>query len=483
MDQLESYDFTERKHGRAGWDFWICLFLLVATIALFWQVRSHDFIYYDDDTYVTANSVVKNGLAKDGIAWAFTTQTASNWHPLTWISHMLDVELYGMNPGAHHTTNVIFHAINAMLLFLLLRKMTGHVWPSCLAAFLFAVHPMHVESVAWISERKDVLSAFFFLLSLFAYDTYVRKSKIRFYLLMVFFLVAGLLSKPMLVTFPFLLLLLDYWPLNRFSFASGKENERAELGKTIIRLLVEKIPLLAIAVFFCLTTLSAQSGTVQSTEHLPLGLRISNALLSYVMYLAKMVLPIRLAIFYPYDFSIRFWQAMASFAALVLVTVLFLVNHRRRPYLIVGWLWFLGTLVPVIGLVQVGWQSMADRYTYIPYIGIFLSLSLFLAEISTSKARRAIAVGLSLLYCTGMVLAAEKQIGHWKNSFHLLTHALEVNPSNHVAHNNLGTYFLDHGLPDKAMEHYEEATRIAPGYAQAHISLKVVRCGFRTHCR
>ena len=339
-------------HDRRVW--LVCLILVLGVFAVYGPVLRHGFTNIDDGLYVTDNQHVQNGLTLDGFVWAFSTGHSSNWHPLTWLSHMLDCQLYGLKPAGHHLTSLLFHACNSLLLFLLLKRMTGALWRSAMVAALFAWHPLHVESVAWISERKDVLSTFFGLLTLLAWVRYVEKpSKIRYGLALLFYIL-GLMSKPMLVTLPFLLLLLDYWPLNRIY----NRNEEGKRG-SITRLLWEKLPFFVLALASCVVTYLVQQrgGSVMSIENLPLGHRLANALLACAGYLRKMVWPSDLAIFYPLPASLSVVRVLAAASVLALVSAVAVIWRRRRPWFLVGWLWFLGTLVPVLGFVQVGSQS------------------------------------------------------------------------------------------------------------------------------
>ena len=378
---------TIQKKGRL----WICLLLALVTLAVFRQVTDHEFINYDDTRYVTENPQVQAGLTLQGIKWAFTTFHAANWHPLTWLSHMLDCQLFGLQPAWHHGMNLLFHIANALLLFLVLHRMTKALWQSAFVAALFALHPLHVESVAWVAERKDVLSTFFWILTMGAYAHYVARPGIRRYLPVLMFFILGLMSKPMLVTLPFVLLLLDYWPLGRLQPAAdtpsasgqmnpGRKKRKAARGYTqdvtqhnapgfpypwpVIRSLVwEKVPLFAFSAVSSVITFYAQQkeGAMSSLHFLPLDTRIGNALVSYVSYMVKLIWPRNLAVIYPYPVSLPVWGVFGAALVLVMITILVLWGVKRFPYLVFGWFWFLGTLVPVIGLVQVGWQAMADR--------------------------------------------------------------------------------------------------------------------------
>ena len=360
----------------------VCLVLGLVTAALYWPMLHHDFIgIYDDDAYLTENSHVSSGLTWSGVVWAFQSGYAANWHPLTWISHMLDCQLYGLNPWGHHLTNLLFHVANTLLLFLWLKQLTGTMWRSAFVAALFAWHPVHVESVAWAAERKDVLSAFFWMLTLLAYTRYVCESKVQspkskvFYVLALAFYALGLMSKPMVVTLPFVLLLLDFWPLNRLSkFQSQLAASETPATKPASYLIAEKLPFFALALAGSIIAYSVQQagGAFWSPNVLPLQFRVANAVMAYVRYLSKAFWPVDLALIYPYPHHWSALLVMGATLTLVICSGWFIWRARRSPYLCVGWFWFLGTLVPTLGLVQVGVQSMADRYLYLPGIGLFI---------------------------------------------------------------------------------------------------------------
>jgi len=360
--------------------FIICLLLTILTLSIYYPVGQFEFINYDDPGYVTQNRWVQSGLNRLSVKRAFTSFELANWHPLTWLSHTLDVTLYGMNPGAHHLTNVQFHILNTLLLFLVLLRMTNRMWKSAVVAALFAIHPLHIESVAWVSERKDVLSAFFFMLTLWCYAAYVeRPSLIRYLLVMVMF-VLGLMAKPMLVTLPFLLLLLDYWPLDRLRhpdkivFLTPKQHDTCSKWLLSGYLILEKTPLIMLSGISSIVTFIAQQEgkAVSPLDSLPIIVRIANSLVSYVNYIWKLVFPINLSVLYPYPNVLPLWKTGGSFLILILFSRVVIHNTAKKPYMITGWFWFMGMLVPVIGLVQVGIQSMADRYTYLPAIGLFI---------------------------------------------------------------------------------------------------------------
>jgi len=451
----------------------ICLFLVAATLSVFWQVHNHDFVNYDDNTYVTENIQVQRGLDPTTVLWAFTTTYANFWHPLTWLSHMLDCQLFGLTPGMHHLSNLILHIINTILLFLVFSAMTGSLWRSAVVAALFALHPLHVESVAWVSERKDLVSTLFWFLTMGSYLWYVRRPGLPRYLPVLLFFVMGLMAKPMLVTLPFVLLLLDYWPLNRIRFGEPDTSD-SQPGTPMSVLLLEKLPLFALTAVFCIVAFLAQQqgGATGSLDTYPLGVRISNALVSYALYIGKMFWPQGLAVYYPHPRELQSWQAIGSGILLTFLTVLSLREARRRPSLVVGWLWFIGTMVPVIGLVQVGSHAMADRYTYVPLIGLFIALVWGLSDIaSTWHHRRAI-----LTLSAGVVLASLMavswfQVRHWQNSITLFSHTLAVTSNNLKAHNNLGTAQLALGNPEEAAHHFSAAVQINPGSAITRYNL------------
>jgi hypothetical protein len=422
----------------------VCMVLVLTTIIAYEPVRHNDFVTYDDDTYVTENPNVNKGISRESILWAFTTLHASNWHPLTWISHMLDCELFGLNPFWHHLTNLLLHIANTIMLFWILKKISGAIWPSAFVAAAFALHPLHVESVAWIAERKDVLSVFFWMLTMIAYVRYAERPDIGRYLLVVLAFCLGLLSKPMLVTLPFVLLLLDYWPLERLQLSQPKKDKiysKSKSAKSSYQsapwwlLIMEKIPLLVLSVVSSIITLIAQQKPMAPLEMAPLGFRISNALLSYISYVGKIFYPSHLAVLYPLN-RIPSWQGVVCFTILFAISMLVVVS--RRGYLIVGWLWYLGTLVPVIGIVQVGLQSMADRYTYLPSIGIFLIAAWGSEEIfSKIRYSRAILTSGAAAVLIVMVLMTRTQLGYWKDKFTLYERAIAVTENNSVMLNNL----------------------------------------------
>jgi protein O-mannosyl-transferase len=454
----------------------IVIYLLLAgiSLAVFGQTIRHDFVNFDDDLYVYNTPAIQAGLTIKGVALAFISPHAGNWHPLTTISHMLDCQLYGLSAGGHHATNIILHTVAVLLLFGLLREMTGAVWKSAIVAALFAVHPLHVESVAWVSERKDVLSAVFFFLTLGAYIRYVRAASVMRYLAVVVLFAAGLMSKPMLVTVPIVLLFIDYWPLRRFEPAlaiSGRDNQ----GQIIRRLFLEKIPLLILSVGASVITFILQKKAVGAIPPLPFLWRVQNAFVRYVIYAWKTLWPTHLAVFYPHpNDTLVIWEVIFAIASLLAITVVAIVVRSRRPYLLTGWFWYLVMLVPVIGLVQVGEQGYADRYTYLPSIGLFVVVVWFAGDVAIvrrSRSRLAATIAVAVLIILALAWAAFTQTSYWRNSETLWTHALAVTSDNDVAHNNLGYLCVDRDELDKAISHFEAALRIRSGKRDAHYAV------------
>ena len=397
--------------------------LALLTVLTFLPSLGNDYVLLDDPLYVTGNPEVRQGITREGLAWALTANVANNWHPLTVLSHMLDVEVFGLAPAGHHLTSLLLHLANVLLLFAALHRMTAAAFRSALVAALFAVHPTRVESVAWIAERKDVLSGLFWMLALLAYVHYARRPSLGRYLLVALAMALGLAAKPMLVTLPCVLLLLDLWPLGR---------------RGLRRLILEKIPLFALSAASCAATLSYQETSLAPLEALPWDLRFSNAVVSYATYLGKAFLPRDLAVFYPFPAEIPVWKAAGAAALLLLLTGLALWRARRSPWLLVGWLWFLGTLVPVIGLVQVGRQAMADRYTYLPFIGLFLAMVWGAAELVERRdVFRPVLGALSVLAILGLAGMTRAQVRHWQDSVALFRHALAATGDNHLARRGL----------------------------------------------
>lgn len=442
----------------------ISLFLAALTWLVFGQTLRHGFLNYDDNAYVYGNPVIESGLTLHGIAWAFTRVHSGNWHPLTTISHMLDCQFYGLNAGGHHFSNVLLHSLAVILLFLVLWQMTGGLWRSAFVAAVFAIHPLRVESVAWISERKDLLSGVFFMLTLWFYSRYVRNPpSLARYLACASIFALGLMSKPMLVTVPFLLLLLDYWPLQRFEHIAAQ------------RLFLEKIPLLALSLGSSVATVLAQRHTVSSIEQWPLSWRMSNAIVSCVAYLWQMIWPARLAVFYPLPRGgPPLWQAFLALVLLGGISAGVFLLRRKQPHLLVGWCWYLGMLVPVIGLVQVGGQARADRYTYLPQIGLYLMISWGLAALLAGwRYRRQILTVLVGVVLAALIWQSGVQTIYWRQSESLWRHTLAVTSDTEIAHNALGEDLLRQGRRDEAIEHFQTALRVRPGFLDAESNLGV----------
>lgn len=436
----------------------IVLLLTLVTLLAYLPVTHDDFLNYDDSDYVTQNQVVQNGLTWAGIKWAFTTWHASNWHPITWLSHMADCELFRQNPGGHHLVNVLFHTANAVLLFILLLRLTGALWPCAFVAALFAWHPLHVESVAWISERKDVLSTFFALLALLSYATYAQENSRRHYWFSLIFFALGLMSKPMLVTLPFVMLLLDYWPLQR-------------IPKISIRHLVfEKQPFFLLAAISCgITFLAQRNEAVASLAKVSALLRFENAITAYAGYLLKTIWPANLSVFYPLPKQIAWPVVAISTAFLIFVSAVVWRERKRNSWLLVGWLWFLGTLVPVIGLMQVGDQAMADRYTYFPLIGIFVAVAFYANEWSRRFHSLRIAFVIAAVsILAGCLALTENQLRYWHDSETLFRHALAVSEDNALAHLNLGAALQNQNKPAEALAQYQQVLQLDPGRHEAY---------------
>ncbi len=434
-----------------------CLILAVVTLAIYNPVNRHPFVNYDDDRYITENPHIRQGLTGATFRWALTSTEQANWHPLTWMSHALDVSLFKLDPGGHHFVSVLLHAVNVALLFLLLLWATGRQGPSLFAATLFALHPIEVESVAWIAERKNVLCTTFFLLALWAYGWYARNPNWKRYLAVVLCFIAGLASKPMVITLPFVLLLLDDWPLRRD--AGSDSSKKYSWG----RLAVEKVPLLLLSAGSAVITMRVQrsGGAVRSITEFSFPVRIENCIHSYVMYLVKTVWPSGLAPLYPHPSnSLALWKVGASALVLLVITA-FVIRFRFRRYLLVGWFWFLGTLIPVIGLVQVGEAAMADRYAYIPLIGIFVMISFGVDDLLRVNQRR-ILVPAAVVIVSGLAVVTHRQIGFWENNYTLWSHTLAVTQNNFIAEDNLGGALILEGKEEEAHPHFEAAARINP---------------------
>ncbi len=457
---------------------WIlALALVVATIALYAPVRQHPFVNYDDDAYVTENAHVQSGLNWDTIKWAFTTYEFVNWHPLTWISHALDYQMFQLDPGGHHETNVVLHVVNVLLLFWVLLRATGSPGLSLMVAALFAWHPVNVESVAWISERKNLLSMLFFLLALSAYRWYAREPRVTRYGAVAALFALGLMAKPQVITFPFVLLLWDYWPLQRM-FADRTEpsgNLAPIPAKSFSWLILEKLPLFAICLASAVITLRAErtGGTLSGIYFHPFPVRLQSAILSYVRYLGKAFWPSGLALYYPYPSgdSLALWRVIAASAILLAVTALVIAGRRRR-YLLVGWLWFLGTLVPMIGLMQVGIQAMADRYAYLSFIGLFIMVCWGVAEWAKQRhISSAILAAVSVVALLALAIMTRRQVSYWDDNVKLWSHAVAVTRNNYVAEDHLGGALLADGQLEAAMPHFYRAVAINPDDPDSNLNI------------
>ncbi|HQB28365.1 MAG TPA: tetratricopeptide repeat protein, partial [Paludibacter sp.] len=434
--------------------------------AAFWQVDQFEFINFDDNVYVSENVIVQSGLTKEGFLWAFSTKYFGLWNPLVWLSFMADYQLYGLNAGGYHVTNLIFHILSALLLFWLFHRMTGEIWKSAFVAAFFALHPLHVESVAWISERKDVLSAFFWMLTLCFYVVYTEKQSIQRYLLVVFSFVLALLSKPMVVTLPLIMILLDYWPLKRF------ENQN-RLSDTIVWQLKEKLPLMLLSLLLVVATFYTP-GDNASYELLPLQTRLANAPVAFVTYLAKTFWPQDMAIFYPFPSQIPVWQITGAILLIATVTAAVIMTVKRLPHLFVGWFWFIITIAPVIGILQIGDFAMADRYHYLPSIGIGAMLAWGIPHcIKREDRRKNILWPVAIVSLIVLSVLTWEQSVHWKNNIELWNHAIQVTEDNYMAHNNLASALLEKGETEKAMHHYHEAIAINH-YPAAYYNIGVI---------
>lgn len=502
----------QNKHSGAllgvRYDVWVYLFLIITALAVYGQVNTHSFVDFDDNIYITANKYVRDGLTLDNLIWAFGFTDIAYWHPLTWLSHMADCHLFGLNAGMHHMVNLIFHISNSLLLFFVLKRITGDLVRSAFVAALFVLHPIQVESVAWAAERKNVLSTLFWFLTLLAYVRYTEKPELFRYLLVMAIFALGLMAKPMLVTLPFVFLLLDYWPLGRFQQIRQDVDNKSVSGKSIktgdddtaimptpsqisnlphypirqfFRLVREKIPFIllsTIPIYFTISSLK-HHGIVISTEILSMKLRLANALVSYISYLEKMIWPHKLSIFYPYPDILPFWRVFGSGMVLLCITLLVIRIAARRRYLIVGWLWYLGVLFPTIGLKQAGlWPAMADRWAYLPLIGIFIIIAwgvpdLFLKYPYREKGL----IAITTVLLPTLMISSWIQTGYWQNSITLFEHALKVNSNNAVAHIKLGEVYANQGLTAEAIRHYTDALEIDPDNASVHNNLGLLLAG------
>ncbi len=439
----------------------IYIFLVVMTLAVFWQINRYDFVNFDDPLYVTENSHLRSGLTPDEIRWAFnTTYADSLWHPLVWLSLMLDYRLFGLNAGGYHLNNLMFHILSTLLLFRLFNRMTGEIWKSAFVAAFFALHPLHVESVAWIAERKDVLSAFFWILTLCFYVDYTKKPSVARYLTVLLSFICALMSKPMVVTLPAIMILLDYWPLNRFD---------SHKHKRILWQLKEKSPLFLLSVFFSVLTIYTQHDP--SIHNFPFGSRFSNSSVAFVSYLKKTFWPHDMAVFYPFPLHIPLWQVCSALLLIIFITFIVFIMMKRMAYLFVGWLWYSIALLPVIGIIQSGEQAMANRYTYLPLIGVSIMLAWGTASLITSeKTRKLLLLPVATVFLIILSVISWRQCVCWKNSITLFSHTLQATKNNALAHHNLGLALFTEGKNKEAIDHFNEAIRLTPGNAISYIN-------------
>jgi protein O-mannosyl-transferase len=483
----------------------IVIFLIIASSTTYGRILNNEFVNFDDDKYITENNHIKSGINSESIKWAFSAVVRSNWHPLTWISHMLDWSLFKDIAGGHHLINLLLHIGSVLFLFFFLNRMTKNLWSSAFVAALFALHPLRVESVAWAAERKDVLSMFFGMASIYAYALYAENYKLSRYFFCLALFVFSLMAKPMLVTLPFVLLLLDYWPLQRWQKAlnmqilnntlplknKGKQSEAVSVtekeipvpvksrGHLIGRLLWEKSPFIFLTIISSIVTLWAQNkgGAVASMKQISFPLRAANAIIAYVSYLGKTFWPVDLAVFYPYEYSFPFWQILVSCFILTGITIIVVYAIKRMPFLFMGWFWYLGTLVPIIGLVQVGSQAMADRYTYLPSIGITIMLVWGIQLLFPREdIRKKILFPAGIAYLAILSVLSWQQCGYWKNSFELFNHALQVTKDNAMAHNNRGNAYTKFGQYQRAIEDYDKAISLQSNYIIAYYNRGVAYC-------
>jgi len=436
----------------------VYILLTVAILAVFWQVNQFDFVNIDDNVYVTDNFHIQQGTTLNRIRWAFSTKHAEFWHPLTWLSLMSDYQLIHLNAGGYHITNLILHILSTVLLFWLFNRMTGMIWRSAFVAAVFALHPLHVESVAWTAERKDVLSAFFWMLTLCLYVYYTEKPLIKRYLLVLFSFICALMSKPMVVTLPVIMILLDYWPLGRF---------QSSKGNLISWQLKEKAPFFILSAVFSITTIYTQYNPF--IKYFPFNSRMANAVVSFVAYLEKTFWPHDLAVFYPFPAQIPLWQILGSSLLIIAISAAVILMARRLPYLFAGWLWYVITLLPVIGIIQSGDQAMADRYHYLPSIGIAVMMAWGMPSLMKSEeTRKNILFPVAITFLTLLSVLTWKQCDYWKNSITLFSHTLHSTKDNALAHTNLGVALFAEGKTEEAIDHYNQAIRLKPDSAEAY---------------
>jgi len=473
----------------------ICFVLISLTFTVYWQVYNYNFLNFDD-VYITENPSIRSGFTANNVMQVFTSAQAGYWLPATCISHMLDFYFYGDNPGGHHLTNALFHLMNVLLLFFTFRRMTGAIWQSGFIAALFAIHPLHVESVAWVVERKDVLSAFFWLLTLRTYIFYTDCPRVHRYLLTLLFFILGLMSKPILVTLPFVLLLLDYWPLQRLMFRTTLLSDLKARFNCIFdpkgtshypqlfiaevklgSILLEKVPFFILSIIFSVITVIAQrsAGAINSLDVLPLQARLDNALVSYVAYLGKMVWPSHLGVLYPHPIMLPWWQVGGALILLSAISLLALRLIRKQPYVCIGWFWYIGVLLPVSGIMQSGVQAMADRFTYIPLIGVYILIAWGVPELLKRWRYKNIATPIAATFVLSVLVATSWfQVQRWRDSITLFDHTLKITSGNYLVHNHLGAALRDRGRVDEAIVNFNKAIQINPMYAVAYNNLGAI---------
>lgn len=458
-------------------DIFICLALTLFIILIYWQVKEFKFVYYDDASYVVERTQIMAGLTADGFQWALTATEAGFWHPLTWLSLMIDRELFGNNPGGYHWTNVVLHILNTILLFLFLKMATGTTYRSSLVALFFAIHPLHVESVAWVSQRKDLLCTLFGFAALWAYVNYAQSPNWRRYSLVLILFILGLMAKPMIVTIPFVMLLLDYWPMQRIILRAQKGNDNTPIAYTRRRfrfLLLEKVPflILSIAASILVVVTEHQADALTNLNILSITNRLANAVVSYVKYIILMFWPANLTFFYPHCVTIPILQVLGALLLLAVLTVIAFAAYRRKPYLFTGWFWYLGMLVPVIGLIQVGPHALADRYTYVPLTGLFIIVVWGAADLVAHwKLKKQLLWAMSAVIVIALSFCAWQQVGYWKNSVTLFEHALKIMPDNYIALGNLGQFYINNGEYEKGMAYMQKAIQVKPSFAPFYYNI------------
>jgi len=457
------------------------LLIAVATVSVYFPVSHHPFLNYDDEAYIVNNSHIKSGLDWDTFSWAFTTFYQFNWHPLTWLSHAWDVQMFELDPGGHHDTNLLLHVVNALVLFWVLQRATGYVGRSAMVAALFALHPINVESVAWVSQRKNLLSMLFFLLALEAYRRYVLEPRAGRYIMVAALFALGLMAKPQVVTFPFVLLLWDYWPLRRMAVTGPQSSSATPTApplpaRSFVWLVKEKLPLFAICAADSVVTVIAQKKALGTLEYYPLSSRLENAIVSYARYVGKAFWPTRLAPLYPHPINgLPLWQVIVALLVLLAISGLAVAGRKRSPYLLVGWLWFLGTLAPMIGVVQVGIQAMADRYAYLSFVGLFLMVCWGVADFypKTQKTGVLLLRGVSIALLLVLAGLTYHQLGYWNQNTTLWLHTLDVTPPNFMAHDNLAILLMEQGQREEAMKHFQTALSIYPFDSISNLQIAV----------